>query len=157
MELYLLAKYVHVLGAAALFGTGLGIAFFMLMADRQGTPELIAGVVRIVVIADFLFTATAVIVQPLSGLSLAFLMGYDLREGWIVVSILLYLLIGAFWLPVVWLQIRIKDMAEQAVREGTPLPPRYRHFMRIWFWCGWPAFLSILVIFYLMIAKPDLW
>lgn len=157
MELYLAAKYVHILGAAILFGTGLGIAFFMFMADRQGTPELIAGTVRIVVIADFLFTATAVIVQPATGLLLAALAGYDLMESWIVLSIFLYLLIGAFWLPVVWLQIRIREMAEEAVREGTPLSPRYRHFMRIWFWCGWPAFFSILVIFYLMIAKPDLW
>lgn len=157
MELYLFLRLVHILGAAVLFGTGLGIAFFMFMADRDGNPALIAGTARIVVVADFLFTATAVVAQPLSGIGLVFLTGRDIWESWIVTSLGLYLLVGVFWLPVVWLQLEMKKMAEEALLEGAALSSRYRHFMRIWFWCGWPAFLSVLAIFYLMIAKPVLW
>ncbi|GMV62175.1 MAG: hypothetical protein AMXMBFR74_13440 [Parvibaculum sp.] len=157
MDLYLILRLVHILGAAVLFGTGLGIAFFMFMADRDGNPALIAGTARIVVVADFLFTATAVVTQPLSGIGLAFLTGRDIWESWIVASLGLYLLVGLFWLPVVWLQLEMKKMAEEAALTGTALSPRYRHFARIWFWCGWPAFISVLAIFCLMIAKPVLW
>ena len=89
---YFLLKFVHIIGAAVLLGTGAGIAFFMLLAHRTGNPVIIAGVVRIVVIADFLFTATAVVVQPVTGIALASETGYALSEGWIVLSIALYLL-----------------------------------------------------------------
>ena len=111
--LYFVLKYVHLIGAAVLLGTGAGIAFFMLMAHRTGDAAIIAGVARIVVIADFVFTATAVIVQPVSGIALAREAGYALSEGWIVASIALYLFTGAFWLPVVWMQMQMRDLAEQ--------------------------------------------
>ena len=157
MDSFLFLKLLHILGAAVLFGTGLGIAFFMFMADRRGDVALIAGTARIVVIADFLFTATAVVIQPMTGLGLVYLAGYSLAESWIVASICLYLIVGLFWLPVVRLQFEIGKMAADALRRSAPLSPRYRHFMRVWFWCGWPAFVSVLAIFYLMIAKPVLW
>jgi len=157
MDFYLVLKLFHVLGAAVLFGTGLGIAFFMFMAGRTGDVPVIAGTVRIAVIADFLFTASAVIIQPVTGIALASLAGYALTDSWIVLSLCLYVVTGLFWLPVVWLQMEIGRMANASLAAGTPLPPRYRHFMRIWFWFGWPAFLSVLAIFWLMIAKPVLW
>lgn len=157
IELFTLLKFMHLLGAAVLFGTGLGIAFFMFMADRSGDIALIAGTARIVVVADFLFTATAVIVQPLTGFGLVHLVGYDLSESWIVTSLGLYVLTGMFWLPVVWLQLQMKHMADAALATGGALPARYKSFMRIWFWSGWPAFISVLAIFYLMQTKPVLW
>lgn len=157
MEWFSLLKYMHLLGAAVLFGTGLGIAFFMYMADRSGDIAVIAGTARIVVIADFLFTATAVIVQPATGLGMAHLAGYELSESWIALSLALYVLTGLFWLPVVWLQMEMRKMANHALATGTTLPARYRRFMRLWFWSGWPAFTSVLIIFYLMQVKPDLW
>ena len=123
--LYFALKFLHVIGAAVLLGTGVGIAFFMLIAHLRGDPAVIAGVARIVVLADFVFTATAVLVQPITGLLLVWIVGYSLWDGWIVLSILLYLLTGAFWLPVVWMQMRIRDLALAAVREGRPLPGAY--------------------------------
>src|SRR5881227_3305087 len=102
-------------------GTGAGIAFFMLAAHLEGKPIVIAGVARIVVIADFIFTATAVIAQPITGLLLAMQTGYSLREGWIIWSIVLYVLTGAFWLPVIWMQMRLRDLASKAVESNTPL------------------------------------
>ena len=122
MTLYFALKFLHVIGAAVLLGTGAGIAFFMLMAHRSGNPHVIAGVARIVVIADFLFTATAVVLQPLTGLGLVHISGYPLGEGWIVLSILLYLVTGAFWLPVVFFQMRMRDLATAAARAAEPLP-----------------------------------
>src|SRR5262245_26171901 len=124
MTLYFVLKYLHVIGASVLLGTGAGIAFFMLMAHLRRDPAVIAGVVRIVVIADFVFTATAVIAQPVTGVWLAHEVGYSLREGWIVLSIVLYLMTGAFWLPVVWMQNRMHVLARQAVAKGHPLPPQ---------------------------------
>ena len=153
--IYLLLKYAHVIGASVLLGTGAGIAFFMLVAHRTGDPAVVAGVARIVVIADFLFTATAVVVQPVTGLALVWYLGYPLTEGWIVLSVLLYLLTGAFWLPVVWIQMQMRDLAVAAVREGRPLPQRYHRLFRLWFACGFPAFFSVLAIFWLMIARPS--
>ncbi len=110
---YFVLKFLHVIGATVLLGTGAGIAFFMLLAHRSGDVQLISGVARIVVIADYVFTTTAVILQPITGVLLARTVGYELTEGWIVASILLYLFTGAFWLPVVWMQARMRTLAER--------------------------------------------
>ena len=153
--LYLVLKFVHVIGAAVLLGTGAGIAFFMLLAHRDGRPQVVAGVARIVVIADFLFTATAVVAQPVTGVWLALHVGYPLTEGWILLSIILYLITGAFWLPVVWMQMRLRDLADEAVRDGTRLPDDYHRLFRLWFAFGFPAFAAVLAIFWLMIQRPS--
>jgi uncharacterized membrane protein len=108
-----------------------------------------------VVIADFLFTATAVVLQPVTGLLLVREVGYDLRETWIVLSILLYLVTGAFWLPVVWIQARIMRLASSAEQAGGPMPQAYAKLFRVWFWFGFPAFAAVLAILWLMIARPD--
>jgi len=154
--LYSALKYLHVIGACVLLGTGAGIAFFMLLAHRSGDAAVIAGVARIVVIADFLFTATAVVAQPVTGVALAHLSGYRLGEGWIVLSILLYLFTGAFWLPVVWMQVRMRDLAAAATRAVEPLPPAYHRLFWTWFAFGFPAFGAVMAIFWLMIARPDI-
>ena len=156
MTAYLVLKYLHIIGAAVLLGTGAGIAFFLLLAHRTGDTALVAGVARIVVVADFLFTATAVALQPITGVLLAWQMGYSLWDGWILLSLLLYLFTGAFWLPVVWMQMRMRDLACAAAREARPLPPEYHRLYRLWFAFGFPAFGAVLAIFWLMIARPQL-
>ena len=153
--LYFVLKFAHVIGAAVLLGTGAGIAFFMLLAHRDGRPQVVAGVARIVVIADFLFTATAVVAQPVTGVWLALHVGYPLTEGWILLSVFLYLLTGAFWLPVVWMQIRMRDLAAAAARDGAPLPVDYHRLFWLWFAFGFPAFGAVLAIFWLMIQRPS--
>ena len=153
---YLLLKYVHVIGAAVLFGTGAGIAFFMLMAHFTCKAATVAAVARIVVIADFVFTATAVVLQPITGMALVWNVGYSLGDGWIVLSIILYLVTGAFWLPVVWMQMRMRVLAEKAAADGQPLPPAYHKLFWTWFAFGFPAFASVAGIFWLMIARPEL-
>ncbi|PTQ12205.1 hypothetical protein CLG96_06540 [Sphingomonas oleivorans] len=153
---YLLLKTVHVLSSTLLFGTGLGTAFHGWMANRSGDLAARRVVNRNVVLADWLFTTPAVIVQPVTGVWLAHLAGFPLTTSWLLASILLYLLVGACWLPVVWIQIRMRRMAD-AVRDGEALPPCYFRLSRIWFWLGWPAFLGVIAIFWLMITKPDLW
>lgn len=152
--LYFALKYLHIMGASVLLGTGAGIAFFMLLAHRTGNAAAIAAVVRIVVIADFLFTATAVIAQPITGLALAWHVGYSLLEGWLLVSILLYIVTGLFWLPVVWMQMEMHNLASQAVASGKSLPKRYHQLFRLWFLFGFPAFAAVLGIFWLMITRP---
>lgn len=156
MTLYLVLKTLHVIGAAVLLGTGAGIAFFLLLAHRTGDAALVAGVARIVVVADFVFTATAIVAQPVTGALLAWHAGHDWREGWIVLSVALYLVAGAFWLPVVGMQIRMRDLAAAAAAAGAPLPPAYRRLFRLWFAFGVPAFAAVLAIVWLMIAKPAL-
>jgi uncharacterized membrane protein len=153
---YFFLKWLHVLGSTVLLGTGAGIAFFMLMAHRTGDVKLIAGVARIVVIADYVFTATAVIAQPITGVLLARVTGYSLTEGWILLSIGLYLLTGAFWLPVVWMQSRMRTLAAAAAASGEALPSEYHRLFRWWFAFGFPAFTAVLAIFWLMIARPEL-
>ena len=153
---YEFLKWLHVLGATVLLGTGAGIAFFMLMAHRSGDVRVIAGVAGIVVIADYVFTSTAVVAQPVTGLLLARTVGYPLSTGWIVASIVLYLLTGAFWLPVVWMQSRMRDLARAAAEAGTALPREYHRLFRWWFAFGFPAFTAVLAIFWLMIARPEI-
>jgi uncharacterized membrane protein len=156
MTAYYLLKWLHVIGATVLLGTGAGIAFFMLMAHRRGDVRVIAGVARIVVLADYIFTATAVVAQPVTGVLLARWVGYPLTEGWIVASIALYLLTGAFWLPVVWMQSRMRNLAVAAARSGEGLPGEYHRLFRLWFAFGFPAFTAVLAIFWLMIARPEI-
>ena len=151
---YLIVKWLHVLSSTLLFGTGLGSAFYMFCASRTRDPGVIAVVVRHVVIADWLFTATSVVFQPLSGLYLAHIAGIPLHTRWIVWSIVLYLVAGACWLPVVWMQIRMRDMAAGATKRGQALPALYQRYLQRWVLLGIPAFASLVVVFYLMVAKP---
>lgn len=151
--LYFVLKYLHVIGATVLLGTGAGIAFFMLLAHRTGDATTVAAVARMVVVADFVFTASAVVVQPVTGVALALLVGYPLWQGWLLTSIILYLVTGAFWLPVVRMQMRIRDLAADAAAGGRPLPPAYCRLFRLWFACGIPAFSAMLAIFWLMITR----
>ncbi|MFN3226469.1 MAG: DUF2269 family protein [Hyphomicrobiales bacterium] len=149
-------RWAHVIGGTVLLGTGAGIAFFMVMAHRTGDPKLIAHTASVVVLADTLFTATAAIAQPITGLLLAKTIGWSLAEGWIVLSLGLYVFVGLFWLPVVWIQIQLRDMARQSLAEETALSPRYHQLYRIWFACGFPAFVAVLLILLLMLYRPTI-
>jgi len=154
MEWLHLLRWAHILGAAVLIGTGAGIAFFMLMAHRTRDAKIIAHTASVVVIADWIFTASAVVAQPATGLLLAHAMGWSLGEFWIVASIGLYVFIGLFWLPVVWIQHRLRDLARTAAEKGEALPEAYFRLYRVWFVCGFPAFAAILAIVWLMVARP---
>ena len=154
-DIYLALKLIHVIGSAVLFGTGWGIAFFMWMAHRTRDPAAIAQTVRVVVIADTVFTATAVVVQPATGFAMAALVGFSTYHLWFAASVALYVLVGLCWLPVVWIQIQLRNLAAAAARDGTALPERYHRLFRVWFWLGWPAFLGVIAIFALMIFKPS--
>ena len=154
MSEYLVAKWLHVLSSTILFGTGIGSAFYMLVASASRDPKVAHFVVRWVVVADWMFTSTAVIVQPATGLWLAHLAGFPLASRWLAWSIGLYLLAGACWLPVVWMQVKMREMAREAVERGTALPERYFKFFRIWVALGIPAFVALVAVFWLMVAKP---
>jgi uncharacterized membrane protein len=151
---YVTIKWLHVLSSTLLFGTGLGSAFYLYFASRTRDARATAVVARYVVAADYLFTATTAIFQPLSGWYLAKVAGFPLTTGWIAWSFVLYAIAGACWLPVVWLQIRMRDLAAEAASNDSPLPPRYFELFRIWAILGMPAFVAFIAIFWLMIAKP---
>ncbi|HEY0599735.1 DUF2269 domain-containing protein [Brevundimonas sp.] len=148
-------KLIHVLSGAVLFGTGLGIAFFMVWATRTRSAPTVAAVARIVVVADFVFTATAVVIQPLTGLWLIRLQGYGLTEPWLLATYGLYGLTGLCWLPVVWIQQRMARVAAAAASSGANLPPAYDRLYWLWFVLGWPAFAAVIAIYALMLFKPE--
>jgi uncharacterized membrane protein len=152
---YLILKYLHVVGAMVLLGTGVGIAFFMLMAHLSREARFVARTASVVVLADFIFTATAVIAQPITGYLLIRETGTSIADGWVVASLTLYVLTGVFWLPVIWMQMRMRDLADQAASAGRDLPAAYHRMFRWWFAFGFPGFGSVMVIVWLMIAKPS--
>jgi len=154
---FLLVKWLHILSSTVLFGTGIGTAFQMVWAMRSGRVETVHSVASGVVVADWIFTTPAGIVQPLTGLWLAHLAGYDLTEPWLVVTYLLYVLAFVCWVPVVRFQIRIRDLAATALFEGDALPGEVHRLYRVWFLLGWPAFIALTGIFWLMVSKPALW
>ena len=154
MTLYFIVKYLHVLGAIVILGTGTGIAFFMLMAHRSRDPAFIARTAATVVIADMLFTASAVILQPVTGGVLMALSATSLAERWLVTSLGLYVVAGLFWIPVIFMQIELRDLARVAAAQQQPLPPRYFALFRRWSVFGIPGFGSVMMILWLMIAKP---
>jgi len=151
---YAFLLYAHVIGACVLLGTGAGIAFFFVASNHWGSAAMIGHVGRIVVLADTVFTATAAIIQPITGYFLAREVGWSLTEPWLLASLALYVIVGAFWLPVVWIQIQLRDIALKAAREHTELPSSYTFLYRIWLLFGFPAFFSVLVIIWLMLNKP---
>lgn len=151
---YVVIKWLHIISSTFLFGTGVGSAFYKYFIDRSGDVRAIAHVARWVVIADWVFTTPTVIFQPLSGIYLASLLGMPLSTPWLALSLALYAMAGACWLPVVVLQMRMRDLAQRALRDQTELPPLYWRYARIWFWLGVPAFTMLVGVFYLMVAKP---
>jgi uncharacterized membrane protein len=153
---YLFLKYLHMIGAAVILGTGAGIAFFMLMAHRGRDPAFVARTAAVVVLADLVFTATAIVAQPVTGYLLLRETGVALSEGWVAASLALYAVAGAFWLPVVWMQARMRDLAREAAAGGRPLPASYHRMFRWWFCFGFPGFGAVMLIVWLMIAKPPL-
>ncbi len=154
---YLALKWLHILSATLLFGTGLGSAFYKFMADRSGNLQAIAQTNKIVVLADWCFTTPTVILQPVTGIWLALLIGYPLTSSWLIISMLLYVVAGLCWLPVVWLQIRMKALSLEAVRNDSTLDHQYARLTRIWFWLGIPAFVALVMVYVLMVFKPALW
>lgn len=156
METYLLVKWLHIVSSTMLFGFGAGTAWYLWNAHLTGDAALIAKVGRMVVRADWIFTGTSGVVQPASGFMLVHLTGTSLAEPWLVAAYALYVLAFACWVPVVWLQIKAQRLAQQAADSGAPLSPEYRHAMRLWFVLGWPAFLGLMAVYWLMVAKPDL-
>ncbi|MEO9467536.1 DUF2269 domain-containing protein [Parasphingorhabdus sp.] len=149
-------KWVHILSSTILFGFGAGTAWYMLNAHLTRDPVTIASIGRMVVRADWIFTGTSGIIQPASGLYLAFLLGYDLLEPWLVLTYILYGVAFVCWVPVVSLQIKAQSLAAAAVEQSKPLGPDYFSAMRLWFILGWPAFLALIGVFWLMIARPVL-
>ena len=154
MNLYLLLKTLHIASSVLLVGTGLGSAFYMFFANRSGSVAAQAVVSRLVVRADWWFTTPCVVIQPVSGIALAHMAGWPLTTPWLALSLGLYLLAGACWLPVVWLQIHMRDLARLADDTGTPLPRLYWTYARCWFWLGVPAFVALMLVYWLMVAKP---
>lgn len=152
--LYFFIEYLHVLGAIVILGTGTGIAFFMLMAHRSRDAAFIARTAEVVVIADFMFTLSAVTLQPVTGGLLMWMSSTGITEGWLLTSLGLYAIAGVFWVPVIFMQVEMRDLARAASASGAPLPPRYFTLFRRWFLFGIPGFGSVMAILWLMVAKP---
>jgi len=151
---YVVVKWLHILSSTFLFGTGIGSAWYMLFANISRDVRAIAVVSRNVVIADWIFTATTAVIQPATGFYMIHLAGYPFHSKWIMWSVALYVLAGACWLPVVWIQMRLRDLAAEAARTNTALPPQYWRLFKTWVALGVPAFAAFVVIFWLMVAKP---
>jgi uncharacterized membrane protein len=151
---YLLLKWVHILSSVALVGVGFGSAYYFYFINRTRSATAIAEVARLVVRADYWFTAPAVLIQPASGIALAKIAGYPLLSGWLVATYALFALAGACWLPVVWLQIRMAEMAGTAVERGEELPQSYWRYAHLWELLGMIAFPAMLIVYGLMVFKP---
>ncbi|HXH54257.1 MAG TPA: DUF2269 domain-containing protein [Gammaproteobacteria bacterium] len=148
---------IHIISATLIFGTGLGSAFYLYRAHLSKDNRAIAFAARNVVIADWMFTTPAVIIQPITGVWLMYVMSYTWQTPWILIALGLFVLVGVCWLPVVWIQIKIRQLAEQSLQTGDLLceNPIYKRYIKIWFALGWPAFSAVIVIFYLMVFKPN--
>ncbi len=154
MDLYVLIKVLHILSSTILFGTGIGIAFFMFRSHftKDANEKLYAA--RNTVIADYLFTLPAVILQPITGFWLVFHGGFNWLDLWLVVTYGIFIISGICWLPVVWIQIQLRRMLVESVENQTELPESYFKYFKLWFVLGWPAFTGLVVVFFLMVMKP---
>ena len=156
MSIYLILKLLHILSSVILVGTGFGTAFYLYTVNRTRNLQAIVEVSRLVVLADWCFTTPTIIIQPLTGFAMVYMAGWPLSTPWIMWTLVLYVLAGLCWLPVVWLQLRLRDMAKQALANGTELPELYWRYAKRWEILGYPAFIAMMVIYYLMVFKPAL-
>lgn len=154
---YLLIKWIHIISSTLLFGTGLGSAFYKYVTDRSHNIQAIGTTNRIVVLADWLFTTPTIIIQPVTGIMMVLMAGFSLSDSWLLLSIVLYIVAGVCWLPVVVLQIRMRDLSAEAISTKTQLPDIYWQYTKTWFWLGVPAFCAMMCILYLMTLKPHLY
>jgi len=151
---YLIVKWLHILSSTLLFGTGIGSAWYLLFAVVSKNVQAIAVVTRILVIADWLFTGVTMIAQPATGFYLIHLAGFPLQTPWIKWSIVLFVIALLCWLPVVWLQMKMRDIAAEAMQHAAPLPAQFWRYFRAWVVLGIPAFFAFIAVFYLMVVKP---
>lgn len=154
MDLYLFVKTLHIISATVVFGTGIGIAHFMFIGARSRHLHERAFAARMTVKADFLFTLPSVIIQPLSGAWLIWQGGFSWHDYWLVATYGLYLLAAVCWVPVVFIQMRMKGMLEAQQRGGVFDEAVYDRLFHRWFLLGWPAFGGLILIFWLMVTKP---
>ena len=155
MDLYFVVKTIHILSSTVLFGTGLGTAFFMLMSRFSKDIQSKLFAAKTTVIADYIFTTPAVIIQPVTGLWLMHESGVEFDAPWLLWTYGLYAVAGVCWIPVVFIQIKLRKIVQMAVSSNTEIPESYHHLFKIWFLLGWPAFISLITIFYLMVTKPS--
>lgn len=153
---YLTLKSIHILSAILLFGTGLGSAFYKYFTDRSGNLAAIVETNRLVVIADWIFTTPTVFIQPISGFLMVHNAGWPLDTPWLVAAIALFVIAGLCWLPVVWLQIKMRDLSRSSHAQERSLPESYYHMADLWFWLGIPAFSAMIATVLLMVFKPTL-
>lgn len=154
MDLYTTVKTLHIISSTILFGTGIGTAFFMFRSYFTDNIHEKLYAARNTVLADYIFTFPAVIIQPVSGIALIYIAGFDWSAYWLMLSYVIYIIAGLCWLPVAWIQIQLKNMCIEASAKGTELPEKYNKLFKTWFLLGWPAFLGLVIVFYLMVAKP---
>ncbi len=155
MNSYLVLKCVHVLSAAVLLGTGIGIAYFLLSAHLSRNIEALRVVARAVIVADWIFTATTVVIQPVSGVLMMLERGWSFTSPWFIATVVLYAAVGACWIPVVVLQYRMARLVREAAGYAM-LGPEYHRAFRIWMMLGVPAFAMVLVLYAVMIFKPGI-
>lgn len=156
MTHYLILKWIHIVSCVLLVGTGFGSAFYMFFVNKSKNLEAQAIVSRLVCRADWWFTTPTVILQPITGIAMATIAGWPLTTPWIIISLVLYVFAGVCWLPVVWIQLKMAKLAQLALQNKTALPPEYWKLAKIWEWLGYPAFIAMVVIFYLMVNKPNI-
>jgi len=154
--IFLTLKTIHIVSAFLLFGTGLGSAFYKFSADRGGVLENIVVTNKNVVLADWIFTTPTIIIQPITGIIMANMMNLPLTTPWIMLTLILYAVAGVCWLPVVVLQIRMRELSKQALKNGTALSEQYHRYARLWFLLGIPAFLAMTTVIVLMVFKSVL-
>ncbi|HEY5993867.1 MAG TPA: DUF2269 domain-containing protein [Gallionellaceae bacterium] len=154
MNTYLLLKWIHILSSVALVGVGFGSAFYMYFANRTRNVAAIAEVSRLVVRADYWFTAPAAIIQPVTGITLASIAEYPLTTTWLMATYALFAFAGVCWLTVVWLQIKMAKMARIAAASKSALPERYWRYALVWERLGMLAFPAMLAVYGMMVFKP---
>jgi uncharacterized membrane protein len=154
MNTYLILKWLHILSSVLLVGTGFGSAFYLYFIHRTLNTQAIAEVSRLVVKADFWFTTPTIIIQPLTGYAMLSMSGYPLTQNWLLWTYAFYVFAGLCWLPVVWLQLRMAEMAKLAATNNTALPSHYWQYTQYWEWLGYPAFIAMLAVYGLMVFKP---
>lgn len=154
---YIHAKFVHILAVTLFFANAVIGTIWETRSLLNGNPEIVRYTYRTVVWLDAVFTAPLILISVLSGLMLATILGGVSTIGWISNALFLFLFSGAVWITAdIPTQYRINRLFLTVDRDCPKLPAPLVKLLWLRMAISAAGTLPLLVIFYLMIHKPEL-
>ncbi len=156
-QLYLHAKFVHVLSVSLFLGNVVIGTLWETRSLLSKRAEIIRYTYETVAWLDAVFTAPLILLVVVSGLMLGTIAGGVFTLAWLVIAFATFALSGLVWLAFdIPTQYRVKRLFREAPAEAAELPTPLLSVLRFRIFLNAGAVVSLLVVLFLMVHKPEL-